>query len=335
MVNEASSTSSESKRPTFHQTFSRLNLFSSKPTPTLTLEKPQRPLTVDLNDEWLTLDVHNALFSSGDGSPDPCSSTAVMKSQLQNAETLLSKLQIAYKARTQFLHEVIAEKEAQDEEVEVAQTRARHLKIQLDDTTQKMAEQDRAIMNLVDELAREKQARREEDDARKRSVLLIHNSAVSFTAAGDAHAAQQKLRTASNISYESSVSEDEVSLLFSPAPTASPTVSTASVSTMNSPELRHTSIDSPCPQQISQLQPVRMRPSLRVQSNNNSSKQRSPLGGQWKCYSCAEAWSVVEVLKSENQGLKERVEHLEGELDGCLDLVNGLVETTEAAPAKG
>ncbi|KAL9032792.1 MAG: hypothetical protein Q9214_007809, partial [Letrouitia sp. 1 TL-2023] len=239
---------------------------------------------------------------------------------------------IAYKARTQFLHEAIAEKEARDEEVEGAQTRARHLKIQLDDTTQKMAEQDKAIMNLVDELAREKQARREEDDARKRSVLLIHNSAVSFTAAGDAHTVQQKPRTASNISYESSISEDEASLLFSPAPTASPTVSTASVSTMNSPELRHTSIDSPCPQKSSQLQLVRMRPSLRVQSNNNSSKPRSPLAGQWKCHSCAEAWSVVEVLKLENQGLKERVEHLEGELDGCLDLVNGLVETKEAAP---
>ncbi|KAL8939745.1 MAG: hypothetical protein Q9216_003189 [Gyalolechia sp. 2 TL-2023] len=183
---------------------SRFSLFGTKPT-------PKSPLTT--HDEWHELDVKSALIP---GSADPFSPSS-FKNLQQNAEGLLLKLQTAYKERSEALHDVLAEKEAQAEELEGAKTRTRHLKIQLDDMTAKLAEQDKAMMDLVDQLAQEKQARRESDYRKSRTS------------------------TASDVSCESEGSYADS--LFSHGATSP--MSMSSVSTLNSPEShRQTAIPS-------------------------------------------------------------------------------------------
>lgn len=174
---------------------SRFSLFSTKSSP------PKPPLTT--HDEWHDLDVKSALNSPY---ADPFSPSS-FKNLQQNAEGLLLKLQAAYKERCEALHDVLAEKEVQAEELEGAEMRTRHLKIQLDDMTAKMQEQDKAMMDLVDQLAQEKEARREIESQPEKTW-------------------KSRTSTASEMSVDS-----EVDSLFSPA------MSVSSVSTFNSPEI--------------------------------------------------------------------------------------------------
>ncbi|KAI4185858.1 MAG: hypothetical protein L6R41_003872 [Letrouitia leprolyta] len=176
---------------------SRFSLFSTKSSP------PKPPLTT--HDEWHDLDIKSTLNPPN---ADPFSPSS-FKNLQQNAEGLLLKLQAAYKERCEALHDVLAEKEAQTEELEGAETRTRHLKIQLDDMTVKLQEQDKAMMDLVDQLAQEKEARRIESQPEN-----IWKSRTS---------------TASEMSMDS-----EADSLFSPA------MSISSVSTFNSPEILQT-----------------------------------------------------------------------------------------------
>ncbi|KAI9786166.1 MAG: hypothetical protein M1839_007576 [Geoglossum umbratile] len=138
--------------------------------------EPQSPQTPAV-DELFSLDIHSALFPTG--SPDPFSPSA-FKDLWLNAEGLLSRMQTAYKQRTMEVREVNALMSVQVDELEGAQTRARHLKMQLDDMAVKSLEQERAINELADELAKEKQRRREEEEeeeeARKRSLSLVRRS---------------------------------------------------------------------------------------------------------------------------------------------------------------
>ena len=155
----------------------------------------------DPHDEIIDLDISKALFPAGPADPF---SPAAFKNLVQNAEGLLLRIQAAYKelalrmreltgekeAKAEELalrmRELTGEKEAQAEELAESETRAKHLKIQLDDMAAKLAKQDEVVMNLVDDLAQEKQMRREEGDARMRSVQLVQRpKAKAFGHCGD------------------------------------------------------------------------------------------------------------------------------------------------------
>ncbi|KAI4227611.1 MAG: hypothetical protein L6R36_002245 [Xanthoria steineri] len=170
----------------------RFSFFASK--------QPLQP-PADVHDSWHDLDIKTAL------SPDP-SSPSAFKDLQRSAEGLLSRLQTAYKQRSQVLHDVLAEKETLAEEREGAELRSRHLKLQLDDMTAKLVKQDQAMMDLVDQLAQEKLARREAEECG-----VSRRSSKSRTS------------TASEMSIESAAES-----LFS---TASPTMSMSSVSTQS------------------------------------------------------------------------------------------------------
>ncbi len=148
---------------------SRFAFFSSPKTPT------QQTIQINskLDDEYMSLDIGKALFPSGHPSDQDPFSPSAFKNLLTNAEGLLSKLQTAYKVRTLALHDLAAEKEAQAEELEEAETRAKHLKLQLEDMAAQMVSQDQEMIRLKAELVAERKARTEEREAREKSIALI------------------------------------------------------------------------------------------------------------------------------------------------------------------
>lgn len=282
---------------------SRFSFFSSKASLVRTT-----PLPYELKDELLEMDVNAALFPNEP--PNPFS-PASFKNLQQQAEGLLSRLQTAYKERTVALRDMIAEKETIAEESEGADTRARHLKMQLDGMTAKFAEQDEAMMNLVDELAQEKQARRDDDEARKRTIRVVGD----ITSPSSGHRGLSRSNTVSDSGFES---EDDscASSVFSRRNGAqSPNMSVSSASTGHSSDLYRTQ-ESHVPASTAQLALLRL-------PQGHAAAKGMPVHTCTNCEGvrASEAWSVVSILKEENEGLKCRVGELEGALDGCLDVV--------------
>ncbi len=296
---------------------SRLSFFSSKVSSTKAATN-----SVDLNDDLIELDISAVLIPSE--SPDPYS-PAAFKSLQQRAESLLLRLRSAYKERTISLRDIVAEKEALVEETESAETRARQLKTQLDEVSAKLAEQDEAMMNLVDELAQEKLARREEEEARKRSIRLVEH-------AGPPRTSDRRISLSNTVSDSGFESEDDSSAesVFSRRNGAySPTLSMSSVSTNNSPEAYHTP-DFPPPLSLPQAARLRSVPNHAAkgtrpfQQRDIAEEPTQPTSASRSGAQASEAWGVVRLLKEENSCLKQRVGELEGALDGCLDLVSNL-----------
>ncbi|KAL2036896.1 hypothetical protein N7G274_010320 [Stereocaulon virgatum] len=312
---QRSSTAQRTPKPAMA---SRFSFFSSKAS----LPKPAL-LAPNLGDELLDMDVSNALFPAGP--PDP-TSPAAFKNLQEQAERLLAQLQTAYRERTLQVKDMAAEKEALAEETEGAETRARHLKIQLDDTSVKLAEQDEAMMNLVDDLAQEKLARREEEEARKRTVRLVeHNSPPKIS-----HRRISRANTVSDSGFESEDDSPGDSVFSRRNGAHSPTMSMSSVSSTHSPDGYQSSelhvptttphaarLRIPASQLDAKGMPAAYRPDLHEEPSQSG------------CPNCrgvraSEAWSVLGVLREENQCLKHRIGELEGALDGCLDVVSSL-----------
>ena len=286
---------------------SRFSFFSSK----ISLAKANsNSLPDELSDELLDMDVSAALFPNEP--PNPFS-PASFKNLQQQAEGLLSRLQTAYKERTIALREMTAEKETVAEESEGAVTRARHLKMQLDDMTTKFAEQDQAMMDLVEELAQEKQARREDEEVRKKTIRVVGD----ITSPSSGHSSLSRSNTVSDSGFESEDDSSADSVFSRRNGAQSPILSISSASTSSPDAYRTHDFHVPA----SAAQPALLR-----------LPQGQPAAKGTLVHSCtncegvraSEAWSVVSILKEENQGLKNRVGELEGALDGCLDVVGRL-----------
>lgn len=305
---------------------SRFSFFTTWSTP------PK--LDFDQNDEFLNLDISTALFPAGAADPF---SPASFKNLQQNAEGVLSRFQAAYKERTISLRDTTAEKETIAEELEGAETRSKHLKIQLDDLSARVVEQDKAMMELVDELANLKRARVEEEEARKRTIRpVVPSTSTPFNNAiqqGEAEAGPEDTNrrrsrrerlssTSSTTDYES----DDNDSVFSKTRNTSPRMSLSSVSTISSPET-HPQPDLSFTS-ISPTQTAR-RQNTRAGLLSTKDRRNQEEGCVWSCANCqggaaSEAWGVVGMLKEENRCLKERVAHVEGALEGCLDVVGRL-----------
>lgn len=337
-------TTSESALRVSHPNASRFSFFGAKHT------APEQQPDSAASDELMTLDINTSLLPGGPADPFSPSS---FHNLLTNAEGLLHRLQTAYKQRTNSLHEITSENRAQRDELEEAEMRARHLKLQLDDMAAKVAERDKAVRTLGEELALERQQRRDEEEARKRSIVLVGKprGAPALTdEAGDMHLPirQRKKRDsngtiASDSGFESEDDCSSAESVFSRTHgTTSPTTTTSSTPSAASPESfqnarSFTAVNATL--QVPALRPALgpQRPStfqkiLKGLSTSTTTASEVPdftSNGQWGCANCqgghaAEAWSVVGVLKDENQGLKKRVGELEGAVEGCLGIVGGL-----------
>ncbi|MCJ1371575.1 hypothetical protein MMC20_002793 [Loxospora ochrophaea] len=306
-------------------TASRFSFFSGKTSQTKAQASP-----IDTDDELLKLDTKTALQPNG---PEDPFSPSSFRNLLQNADGLLSKMQSAYRERTSALKEMIVEKQAQSEELDEAETRAKHLKMQLDEMALKVAEQDNVIMNLVNELAQERQLRQEEEVARKRSVRLVESSEIHQV--GRSGQSSFKSQSGRRVSKASTVSdsgfesdgESPTESLFSKCDIGSPTVSisTASCSTLPTTP-NHLSIPT---NTLNSLPALRHGLKQLVASNKHASSVPPNHSVPSSCANCngikaSEAWDVVGILQEENRAWKDRVGQLETDLDGCLDVLNGL-----------
>ena len=287
---------------------SRFSFFSSKTT------LPKSPPLHGV-EEWVSAEPSKVLFPGG---PPDSFSPAAFKSLQQKAEGLVSRLQAA----TIALQESSAEKETLAEEQQGAEFRAEQFKIQLDNIATKLAEQDEAMMNLVDELAKEKMARQEEKDQHRRSLKMIERRGK------DQKASSGRISWANTVSDGGFESEDDSSAesIFSQRNNMhSPTMSMSSVST-NSPDMQQEfDFGSALPVQVVRLRmphhpaSAKGQPVVAVGAHPNNKK----------CGTCgevrsSEAWTAYQGLHEENADLRHRVAELEGALDGCLDVVGRL-----------
>ncbi|KAL1981427.1 hypothetical protein VTN96DRAFT_2687 [Rasamsonia emersonii] len=311
---------------------SRFSWFGSKP------QEPAKPVLPEpADDEFLNLDITGALFPPGSSKEY---SQEAFEALQANAENILRRLQATYKQRTFALHEVMAEKTALQEELAEARTRVQNLKMQLDGMAQKALETEKTTKALAEELEKERQARREAEEARRRSVVLVSGrNSDSFSDIMETPRRHAKRHSSSTLTSDSgfeSGDESSAESIFSrrieypgsPLSTFStPACSTSPEATL-SPPVSTTSQTTPKPH------PPASQPQPRLSAYDRVIKGLSPLtnalvgsnNSQSKCSNChgvpaSEAWSVLGVLGEENKGLKQRIGDLEAIIDDCLNIV--------------
>src|SRR5262249_14192470 len=130
------------------------------------------PPSTTTSDPLINLDINSALFPHGPPDPfDPAS----FNDLLTNAEALISRLQAGYKAKCVALESLRSEQDVQDEELDEAETRARHLRTQLEEMGRKREEAERINEELADTLMRERRLWMEEEERRKRSIKRVRS----------------------------------------------------------------------------------------------------------------------------------------------------------------
>jgi hypothetical protein len=112
------------------------------------------------------MDLKSALFPHGPAdSLDPSS----FHDLLFNAESLISRLQEAYKEKCMALADLRGEQAAQIDEMDEADTRARHLRMQLEDLSSRASEQERQLRAEVES---ERQKRMEMEAHWRRQTMV-------------------------------------------------------------------------------------------------------------------------------------------------------------------
>lgn len=294
------------------------------------LFKPKTPetRTVDLdyvNEELMNLDIEAALFHTG--AIDPFSPSAFKNLQL-NAEGTIRRFQGALKQNTL----AIAAMSSKMEELDAAQTRMEHLKRQLDDTANRAAQQEESIRELANELAREKQRRFEEEEARKKTIKLVPEHAEEVVK-HETPSRRHRKRTSGASSFNDSELSSEVD---------------SSADSIFSERVRAETPTTPVELSLEILNMPYFPPSTQRQSTRRSippSHRHSPNTPrslqdfssttpnepilQTECGHCKglkanDAWDLVQILQAENKGLKERLALLESAQDEALNFVNGL-----------
>lgn len=121
-----------------------------------------------LNDDDLAnLDITTALFPGG--RPEDPYSPSAFKNLEQNARGILGKVHEAYVDRAASLKQVRTERDSAQERCEDLETKAAMLKAQVDELSLELQREKRA-------LAAERQIRKEDEEARKKSMRRVRNS---------------------------------------------------------------------------------------------------------------------------------------------------------------
>lgn len=243
-------------------------------------------------DELSQLDVREALFPQG--YPDNLSPATFKNLQL-NAEGILRRFQQVHIEQHKSVKTLKASKISQADELEAANTRSEHLKLQLEDMAQKAAEQEKAITDLRAQLASQRASLDSHLLTQRQSVRMVQN---------DDDAPEQQLESNPRSKYRrhrvSDISMSEESELGS---YASSVISVFSEALSAAPS-NATSVSSPI---------------LKSTISGDG-------GGCSKCHglSANEAWDVVGVMKLESAALKSRISELENAQDEALDFLSGL-----------
>lgn len=293
----------------------RFSFFGTRPPP-----PPELPASIKDDDELLTLDISSALFPDGDvASKDPFS-PAAFKNLLQNAEGLLAKLHDAYKHRTLSLHELEAEKEAQKDELDEAETRAAHLKIQLRDMAQRVAQQDSVAEELRRELAAERAARAQEREAQQESIKLIKHRRIASqklcpSLTTDGHVDMEEdlgISTARPHTWRYSKDSRSAGTTSSRTDSDDETDSPDSLFSRSRSPVLDSSATSILTVESTTLDTSTCRPRGETSQPTLPASRKRDSDAQM-------AWDTVTLLTAENRSLKDKVQELEGGVDGALD----------------
>lgn len=311
----SNSTESLTQRPPL-QTQKRPNLLSSSSTTNGSTSKfgflrktskPPEKHGTDPGDELASLDIITTLYPGG---PPTEFSPAALKNLQVYAEGTLSRFQKAYQENLRALRAVTSEKLVQADELEAAQTRNEHLKLQLTDMAERAAEQEKALQTLKQELEGERQRRRDEDEARKQSIRVVPGDVPSNGYSMDdsalPHRRKNRVSEASSLDTSGSgiSSADSVFSEASPGP-YSPTTSAGA-----SPVFKHV-------------------PLFAVNTSQNlHNESLQPQAEPPECMRCRvsplEAWAVVDIVQLESRALKQRIAELESAQEDALDFLSGL-----------
>ena len=208
------------------------------------------------------------------------------KDLFQVADSLLSRMQAALREQALIIQELTAEKETAAEERIGFDMQVRHQKLQIKDMARNKEEQDTVIEDLVTQVAEIKQLRREEAEQRARTLRLVESN-------DSRRRRPRKQRTSLNSvdstpsmtsAFDSDPREDEED--------EEDGYDTPGTSVPPSPRMSWTG-------------------PLHVQHNDNLCRIcRGPSG--------THEWNQIQ---DENQALRGRVKTMEGELEGCLDML--------------
>lgn len=330
---------------------SLLTMFSRNNTPLV--------VTPEMHDELLSLKVDEALFPSGPPSSKDTFSPAAFKNLQAQATGLLTKMQNAYRAKAQALTDLEKEREAEREECEEAETRAKHLKYQLEDMAHKAAEQEQRMKQLMEDLAAERKARTELERSsgpfpKQRNSLSPGGlrseagSTISEDLGVDEEELQKRKWRKSN-GTDTSFETDDDSMSFAESesvfsrprsPSASTTTTTRGVETGSVVDMPIVPMRGPgssnnraSVQSVRSIQSVASTNRRSTQQMTTFQKLMKGISGEGAgvdgCRNCkgqdaSVAWDTVGLLRDENKNLKHRVGELEDCLEGALDAVNGI-----------
>ncbi|KAK5128576.1 hypothetical protein LTR08_004060 [Meristemomyces frigidus] len=252
-------------------------------------------------DEIMAVDINTTLFPNG--SADPLSPHAY-NDLLINATNLLQRMQAAYKEKVDYISSIQPEIEAQQEEVEEAETRSRHLKLQLEDMSCRAAEQNETMQEMAIQLAEEKLKALEAQETTRSTVKLVRRSTDKSTdgdnevtprrwkrGSGGSHASDSGFE--SDIDYAESIKSGGVETPLSP-------LAMAITPVYDSHEWAFDTSNS---------RPALPRLSPRFSA---AAYDYKPVGSDSPS---------VEHLRGENAALRRQMEEMQRTLQGCIDFV--------------
>ncbi|KIW19744.1 hypothetical protein PV08_00318 [Exophiala spinifera] len=239
-------------------------------------------------DELVNMNVEQALYPHG--RPDEYS-PAAFKNLEQNAEGTIRRFQHAYTEQQLSLKQITSAKNVQSDELDAAQTRNEHLKMQLQEMAERATEQERMIARLRAELAAQRSSL-DTFTSRQQSVRMVSDDGPSEAESTPRSRYRRQRSSDVSTSGESELGSDVssvVSVFSEPlSPASSKTTSAAS--------------------------PV---------------SKVSMMSAREDCPNChgmhtSEAWDVINVMRAESTALKQRVAQLESAQDDALDFLSGL-----------
>ncbi|KAH7074540.1 hypothetical protein BKA63DRAFT_513233 [Paraphoma chrysanthemicola] len=272
------------------------------------------PVYHNPDDELLNLNIAQSLFPHGPTDP---LAPASFNDLLANAEALLVRYQTAYRQMSTALVDARSEQSAQEDELDEADTRNRHLKMQLETMAARANEQDEQTRQLMEDLAFERRARQEDEAARKRSLSLVQTQAPCEHAACPASPRRRNRISNSDISVDSgfeSEAETDAASVFS-RNCMSPTGT--EISSVHEHEHDAT--------------PKNRKPQAIERRSTYDKVREGPVDltkGGWGCANCeggaqSGVWGRLAKEREENRTLRHRVEQLEDAVEGALNVVDG------------
>lgn len=292
--------------PALHTRGSSISAAAKSPFSWFSAVKPaSEPILQGTDDDLVNFDIERALFPNGPTDPQP---TPSFNELLGNAEATILHLHSTYLRKTRLMQEVNTQHSVQQDELEQVKARSRHLKSQLEDMAAKVADQERAMRTLADELATERMRRAEDEESRSREQGNGNPFRENFSDSGFESDADSRSPSA----Y--SMSQDDIIMSAMNRAMQQSSHFTSAVSYFGN----QSSSPSSARRVPSGRAPVTAQKLLDPGFDDGQSK--------WRCIQCnssnrTSSSSTLDGLQKENKQLKERVEELEGTVEGCLDLV--------------